>query len=207
MKEYKMTMKSYSIDELSKEAKEKAHEEWLEDFDYQLYAYDFVEVLNRFSEIFDINVDDWTVDEYTYSYRFTVLNDTMYEEGMSGNRLVKYLWNNYSEYIEKGKCFFKGMKYRESKLKKVEASRCPLTGTVGDTIILEHIEKCLLYEETYEDYRELIDKCLSTFFMEQRLSFESSMSFENFEEESRANEWEYTENGKMFRLPSDAEIL
>ena len=100
MKTYQGTLTSYSIGELSEEAKEHAYNKWLENSEY-FHHIEARNTLNQFCEIFDVALGNWGVDAYNYFYRHSINNDDV--EGISGIRLAVYIWNNYAKYITKGK--------------------------------------------------------------------------------------------------------
>lgn len=216
MRLFKGEFKSYSIDELSNEAKESAYEKW-SNTDRYYWAGDEAEAtLKEFCRLFDITLNRWEYNAYSHSYRFSIQNNTLCdnEKELSGIRLATYVWNNYAEYISKGKYYslwskteknerfptMGKLKSRHSKI-MMEMDNCPLTGVCYDYYILQPIIDCLTYKKTFSNYEELIDECLHNFFSACVKECEYHESMEYFIEEAQANGYEYDERGKAFYLP------
>ena len=199
------TVYTYGFDELNKAAQEKA---WLENY-YKLtgdYSDDFEAVLRRFEHIFDIKVYNWSVDEYTYKFDFVKGGAaTDCPEG-DPLRVARYMWNNYADAITKGKYYSKGhyyggkysYKFRHSAV-LVQMDNCPLTGFFADTDILRPVINCLHYKEFFEDIDDLLTACLNSFFETWQSAVEYSASLEYFEETAIINEWEFLDNGTLWR--------
>lgn len=83
----------YNLHELTREAQAKAHSHWAEHFDYS-WADENEKTLQAFEQIFNIKVDRWSYDDYSYWYRFTS-HYSEEEDNLKGVRLLKYLVNNY----------------------------------------------------------------------------------------------------------------
>jgi len=217
MKSYRGTFKSYSIDELSEEAKEHAYNKWRND-DYYIWGDEVKATLNEFCRIFDIKMIDWSYDSCNYNYRFRVENDTLdnNESNLHGIRLATYIWNNYAKYIAKGKYYslwskteksernpnMGKLKNRHSKVMS-EMDNCPLTGVCYDCDILEPIIDCLTYKRMFDSYEDLIEQCLKDFFSACREECEWCESMEYFIDEAQANNYEYDVDGRAFYLPRE----
>ena len=99
------TVKIYKFSELSEKAQRRAWE-CGPDFSGD-YNSDFRETLKKFENIFDISVYRWSVNDYDYDFSYiTTGRATEAPEG-DALRLARYIWNNYAEYITRGKYYGK----------------------------------------------------------------------------------------------------
>ena len=64
------TYEVYNLHELTKEAQAKVHSHWAEHFNYG-WDEENRKTLQAFEQIFNIKVDRWSYDDYSYWYRFT----------------------------------------------------------------------------------------------------------------------------------------
>ena len=87
------TYEVYNLHELTKEAQAKAHSLWAEHFNYG-WDEENRKTLQAFEQIFNIKVDRWSYDDYSYWYHFTSPYSEE-EDNLKGVRLLKYLVNNY----------------------------------------------------------------------------------------------------------------
>jgi hypothetical protein len=120
---------------------------------------------------------------------------------------MKYIWNNYSDYIFKGKYYStKGYydekqqyhyKYRHSNI-ILEKENCPLTGYYIDNEILQPLWDFLDKPNKNTTFHDLMEECLNNWISACNKDYENYYSMENFLEESKANEYEYLESGKQF---------
>lgn len=220
MKTYSVTVDSYSVTELSEKAQEKAHTDWLYKGSYFWEGDELRDTLDEFCRIFDVKLKHWEYDSITYSCRFDVKIDED-QESLSGIRLATFVWNNYADFIRKGRYFSLWSKVDKNPHWKNENSHCPrgklktryskvmwslddcpLTGVRYDMDILDPVIKCLTYKKMYGSYSDLIKACLDNFFKMAVKEYEYSGSLEAFIEMADANEYEYDENGGVFRLPA-----
>lgn len=199
MKKITVDYEVYSIDELSENAREKAYYSWLRDFDYP-WADDNRATLDKFENIFPIKVKNW---EYGYRkyINFEMTCDDEIAE-LSGIRLLKYIYNNYYDFLYKGRyysirhCDENGkysFKYKYSKV--IKDNSCPLTGYYMDDEILEPIYKFLKNPSPSITFENLMYKCLDNWLYACDKDYEYCTSMEYFIEESRDNGWEYFEDG------------
>lgn len=201
------TKEVFTYEELSQTAKYNAYREWNSNTDY-CFSDEIKGILNEFCNLFDVDCPQWEFNGYNTDYRFYIMNDDI--KGLEGIRLARYIWNNYSEYIMKGKCFslwsktekseknpnYGELKSRHSKV-MFEMDNCPLTGICFDCSILQPIIDCLHYKTFYDSYEELIDDCLVNFFEDIQKDIEYQGSEERFIEEANDYGYEFDENGTM----------
>lgn len=198
-----VTIKVYPINELDQPQQEKAFYNWLESDDYTWNA-ENKDTLEKFSDIFPIKVK-----KYEYGYQnFIDWNFTESEEieNLSGIRLMKYIYNNYFQYIFKGKYYStKGhydennkyhYKHRYSKI--IFENCCPLTGYCMDDDILEPIYKFLKNPEKHITFYHLLSDCLYSWVHACQNDYEHSTSKEFFIEECQANERLFYSDGKEY---------
>ena len=214
MKAYSGTFASYSINELSNKAKENAHAKWLSGCDEFLSGSEIEETLNAFCKAFNVTLKEWSYGgNCNPSYNF-VLNIDEEQEELSGIRLATFVWNNFAQYVQKGKFYslwsktekeehnpnMRKLKQRYSKIQK--EFNCPFTGMCYDDDILKNIIECIDYETLYDSYEDLIDSCLDYYFNMAQKEYEYTQSEEYFIEDSVGNDCEYDINGNAFYLPS-----
>lgn len=199
------TINIYQFHELTETAQTRVWNNSNIDFS-DCYADEYRETLKAFEKIFDVRVIDYSVDGYSNSFRYAMINDAPDVEGV---RLAKYVWNNYARYITNGKYYstpgkmINGRytyKHRHSKI-ILEMGNCPLTGTCCDCDILQPIIDCLHYRKMFSSYDELINECLTAFFRAWENEIDYCNSFEYFQEWAADNDetW-YTENGERVNV-------
>ena len=198
-----ITVKIYKFSELSEKAQRRAWE-CGPDFSGD-YNSEFRETLKKFENIFDISVYRWSVNDYDYDFSYiTTGRATEAPEG-DALRLARYIWNNYAEYITRGKYYGK-LVYRENQPPRhvkryskatFEIGNCPLTGVFCDCDILEPVVNCLHYKSFFDSYTDLIDACLDSFFDTWRMDIAYHASFEHFAEMCEINDYEFYETGEM----------
>ncbi|KAB6147086.1 hypothetical protein GA398_13030 [Bacteroides xylanisolvens] len=185
----------YRITELSEEAKEKAHSEWLCNRYFYGWTYENRQTLDAFCERFGIVCGNWRYDADNYSYDYRSRQEDCIDS-LSGWRLATYLMNNHWNDLYQKKYFWKGMKGRKSRI--FVDTCCPLTGYYIDNDILDPIYQFLKSPTGNVTFDNLMNKCLDSFFRACRDDMESTQTLEYFTEESKANDWEYLSDGKLF---------
>ncbi|MFR9611324.1 MAG: hypothetical protein SNI87_06170 [Rikenellaceae bacterium] len=188
------TYNIYSIDELSTESQERAHQEWRDTKDYP-YGSDNRKTLAEFEDMFELSVTNWSYDSCAYNYKFSSSVRAEIEE-MSGLRLATYFINNHWQRLFAPKHYWKGRKMRASRV--FVSTDCPLTGYCADFAILDPIYKFLKNPTEEITYHDLMNSCLDNFFKMCCRDVESTETMEYFIDESLANEWEYLEDGTLF---------
>ena len=138
-----VTMKVYTVEELSERALDRAYYDWCVDNGYP-WDEENVKTLLEFERVFPVMVTDW---KYGGDYKYVIFHMTCEDEvaELEGFRLAKYIWNNYKNYIYEGKYYSKG-KYVDGKYQYVSRRSkinlekdCPLTGYYLDYYILKPI--------------------------------------------------------------------
>jgi hypothetical protein len=209
-------VKVYQFEELSEEAQEKAHEDWLgSGFEY-FWVDEAIKSLNKFEEIFPIKIGDYSVGAYNTDVRWRFTGDDALEE-LDGLRLAKYIWNNYKTDIFKPK-FIGSMKTNELiKHKRIKSSEqysngnrsnhyysgcqidtsCVLTGVCFDQDILDPIYE-FLKKPDGRNFPALVEDCIKEWEKSIQSDCQYQESLESFKETCEANEFEFTESGKRY---------
>lgn len=195
------TINVYKFDELPDRAKEHVINKWRENSNYA-WASENLDTLKAFESIFPIRAIDWAYGDRNFIFfQFTADADT---ENLTGHRLSTYLWNNYREYIYKGKYFStsghydekKGYHYKSRHSRIILDSCCPLTGYCIDDDILEPVFKFMKKPDDRNFY-DLMDDCLQAWISACNLDFEYQNSDAAIIETIEINEYEFYENGEV----------
>ena len=197
-----VTMKVYSVEELSERALDRAYYDWCVDSGYP-WGEENEKTLLEFERIFPIEVTDW---RYGGGYKYVRFHMTCEDEvaELEGLRLAKYIWNNYKNYIYEGKYYSKGKyvggKYqyvsRHSKI--ILEKDCPLTGYYLDYDILKPIWDFLDSPKPNITFRDLMEECLGKWAKTCEDDYNNYYSLDNFIEIAKVNGWEFYEDGSMF---------
>jgi hypothetical protein len=193
------TIALYSIDELPEAIQKKAYHQWLERASYT-WAEENEKVLKAFENIFPVKIISWQYGGYGDYIRFTMTCDSCIEQ-LSGLRLLKYLYNNYFDYLFKGKYYSKvklvdgKYVYKRRHSKIIKDNCCVLTGYYLDDIILEPIYNFLKNPKSYVTFFDLMQECLENWIRGCARDYEDYFSFENFLEIAQINGYLYTESG------------
>ena len=190
-----VTYTLYQITELSEEAREKAHKEWLSNGYFYGWTDENRHALDTFCRLFGIVCNKWNYDAYSYNYTHHSRQED-YIDGLKGWRLATYLINNHWSDLYTPKYFWKGMKGRKSRI--FIDTCCPLTGYYIDNYILAPIYDFLKSPSENVTFEDLMNDCLDSFFRACRDDMESTQTMEYFVEECNANDWEYLSDGKLF---------
>lgn len=196
----------FSFSELSEWAKQTAienHREYLYE-NGPAWQKENRETLEAFEAIFPIKAKDWEYGDRNYiNYRL----DTMdYDEisGLSGVRLLKYLVNNYWNYLYKGKFYSTDGRYENGKYTyKSRHSKCqfecccPLTGHCLDYDILEPIMNFMKKPDS-TTFEQLLYECLQSLVYACSRDWEDEISDERIAESIEANEYRFTEDGQLY---------
>lgn len=201
------TIKTYYFCDLPEEIKHKAYEKDRHNLDGEYYNADFRATLEAFEENFDISVRRWEVNSSRYTFDFDIMPMSNAEEIRDPIRLAVYMWNNYGNVIKKGKYYTRtyidkdGHCYIKQRYATAlrEMHEYALTGCFCDADILNPIIDCLTYKTLYETFDDLITDCLNRFFHTWSDCLEYSETFEFYEDEANACEWEYLADGTKWR--------
>lgn len=197
-----INIKLYTFDELSEAAKNRAYLDYANTVSDFVWNEEYRATLAAFENAFDIKVTDYEVDENAFDYSFQ-----HFREPPEGGwlRFAKWVSNNYGDVIATGKYYGK-IVYQDGQPRHVKRYSkatveytCCFTGFMADMSITDPVWKCIHYKEKFETYENLVDACLTSFFETWRNDMEYEMSMEYFEELCSANEYEFTENGEMWR--------
>ena len=92
-------VKIYSFDELSDEAKERAHANWLNEGHEHFWAGEARDTIKAFESEFGVTIRNWRYDSsgYGYDIRFDGISDEVLE--LSGNRARAWIWNNHGNVL------------------------------------------------------------------------------------------------------------
>lgn len=199
MKEY--TVKAYSYNELSDEAKKRVFD-LLDHYFGDLYDDECKKTLSVFEHIFDIKVWYYSVGTWGgYRYEFVKAGRALDCPENDPIRVARFIWNNYASWITSSKIYYSKKNMRKTRLSTAikRLDEYILSGTCYDCYILEPVIKCLQYKEFFNSYDELIRACLDSFFSCWVGDIEYLESFEYFDEYMRDfDDNEYYENGMIF---------
>lgn len=190
----------YSFYELSKEAQERAFNEWLSYAEYP-YFDDFNETIKEFENLFNGKIQ---VSYLDYNVRNIFYNSYLDEdiECLKGIRLAKYLWNNFGDILYKGEYY--ASNYNSKRELKTRRSKvmfkyeCPLTGCYTDHCLLDPMVEFMQKPNEDITLMELIERCFNSFIREMKDSVESWYCMDAFNDECEVNDWEFYENGDRY---------
>ena len=196
-----VTMKVYTVEELSEKALSRAYDNWYMNSDYPC-GEENEKTLLEFERVFPVKVTNW---QYGGSYKYVRFHMTCDEVAeLEGFRLAKYIWNNYRHDIYKGKYYSKGKfidgkyhyVYRRSKVNLEQG--CNLTGYYLDYDILKPVWDFLDSPEPYVTFEDLMEKCLNRWIDACEDDYNNYYDKNTFIEMAKDNEWEFYEDGSMF---------
>lgn len=205
----------YQFSELSEDAKQKAINYFREsnNNDQPWYIDDANNTFEKFAELFNI---DWRNIDYSEPYRnnYSIKFDD-YILCLSGQRLAKYIWNNYKKDLFKRKYLkhFDGHKKHKNIINhtakqtgnkycfyysslKTENS-CVLTGVCYDEDILKPIYEFLEKPNEKIDFETLLNDCIYSLCHSVSSEIEYNDSDEAIVETIEANEYDFDEEGNL----------
>ena len=211
-----ITFNVFSLDELSADAREKAIDNcrsriggMLNDFD----ADDYRDALGEIEKVFEIKVYDWCVG-YPGTYSRWRFNENSRFSQLSDNPryLLRYL-DEVERYCRKGK-YYSGHWRNVPKSKEHPAGRecltryskvmfernyC-LTGTWTSAVVDKYTgDKRWDYVRNHRTIEDYIDDLLYDFFNQWERDSENNYGDEAVEETILANDYEFTEDGVLYR--------
>ena len=215
-----ITIKLYTFDELSDEAKKRAHETFLSTGDYWGASGDATATIKKVEELFGIKLSDWEIDSYNPRYPVVTFQDSRWHDealDLKGNRARAYLWNNFGKVLLTGRYYSKwhGTKYAHSRLffDRVYDGTCPLTGVCFDCDALDPMayfcfgvvwngEKRVpsgrsLRADNAVTVKSVIQDCVYSMFKAFNEDCEASESMDYFAELCEVNGWTFEEDGTM----------
>lgn len=167
------TYNVYTIDELPEEARQKAINEWRTNDYYS--GHDNRDSLDKFSDIMPIKVIDF---EYGY-----------------GRKNINFKFYDFDTELSK-KEIKEDILYRFKSAGIDLKKDYPLTGYYIDDCLLSPIRKFL--KKPYNtSYRDLMEECLNEWLYACEADYEETQSEEYILETMRANDYMFTEDGKL----------
>ena len=125
---------------------------------------------------------------------------------IQGQRLATWFWNNYKSELYKPKqywicngtpnCVGANAKYRNSKI-FVSETQCPLTGYYMDSEILAPIYEFIRKPAKGTTFENLMHECRQAWEIACMKDFDFQCEDEQVIETIEANEYEFTEEGKL----------
>jgi hypothetical protein len=213
------TIKIFTVDELTEDAQENAHSNYLNrGFEY-VWLDEYKDSLKAFVEVFPVKLKNYNWG--TSSYSSTDLEFVECDEiaNLSGWRLATYIWNNYRRSLYTGK-YYRSFSRPASdpqiyhrKLKhsvmvsrlndhyyqyhglKLESQACPFTGFCGDEDILAPVWEFLKQPDPRMTFEILMNDCADSLTHAVVAEMESQESFDYFKEHAQANEYQFLEDG------------
>jgi hypothetical protein len=188
-----ITRTLYSINELSEDAQQKAHEAWAAAADYP-WAEDNRRSLEAFCKIFPVNAKSW---EYGYRDSITGRYERIESQevaDLTGFRLQRYVFNNYYHQITEPKIYYRNGKKRRSRIFKQPTE---LTGYCIDYDITAPIFEFLRSRKPSGTLEDLLNDCLNAWLSAVSKDYEACFSFEYFKDHAKANKYEYDEDGEQ----------
>ena len=215
-----ITIKLYTFDELSDEAKKRAHNTFLSTGDYWGASDDATATIKKVEELFGIKLSDWENGSSCPRYPTVTFQDSRWYNDaldLKGNRARAYLWNNFGKVLLTGRYYSKwhGTKYAHSRLffDRVYDGTCPLTGVCFDCDALDPMayfcfgvvwngEKRVpsgrsLRADNAVTVKSVIQDCVYSMFKAFNADCEASESMDYFAELCEGNGWTFEEDGTM----------
>ena len=215
-----ITIKPYTFDELSDEAKKRAHETFLSTGNYWGASGDAMATIKKVEELFGIKLSDWEIGSSCPRYPTVTFRDSRWHDDapdLRGNRARAYLWNNFGKVLLTGRYYSKwhGTKYARSRLffDRVYDGTCPLTGVCFDCAALDPLayfcfgvvwngEKRVpsgrsLRADNAVTVESVIRDCVYSLFKAFNADCEASESMDYFAELCEGNGWTFEEDGTM----------
>jgi hypothetical protein len=198
------TINTYSFNELSYKAKDKALSKFQYFGDYP-WATENRQTLEKFADEFPIKLKNWSYGGRGegVEFEFKYYGNSNVDE-LSGNRLRTYLINNhynllferkpygnYTKNEQTGKWSYK----RRSNIFFIEPS-CVLTGYCLDESILEPLRNFVNKPDS-SNFEELLNDCFNSWVQACNADYEYYYSEESFSEHCEANEYEFDESGNL----------
>ena len=215
-----ITIKLYTFDELSDEAKKRAHETFLSTGNYWCASSDATATIKKVEELFGIKLSDWEIGSSCPRYPTVTFQDNRWHDealDLKGNRARAYLWNNFGKVLLTGRYYSKwrGTKYAHSRLffDRVYDGACPLTGVCFGCDALDPLacfcfgvvwngEKRVpsgrsLRADNAVTVKSVIQDCVYSMFKAFNADCEASESMDYFAELCEGNGWTFEEDGTM----------
>ena len=193
------TYQVFKYDELTEGGKEKARERFRNGNDYQWFT-ECQDSLKGFEDSLPIKIRDYEYGERGRAFiRFEITDD--YVSELKGLRLRTWLINNFWNKLEKAKFLYGNngigadTKTRKSKLTKEVC--CPFTGYCADESLLDPIRDFIKSPDKSTTFEELVKDCFHSFARSVADDIDYQNSDEVIEETIRANDYDFTSDGKI----------
>jgi hypothetical protein len=183
----------YKFSELPEDTQEKVIEHFREG-DQNFWSKENEETLKAFEEFFPVKIKDWEYGVRNY-INFTLTCDETIEP-LTGVRLLKYILNNYGTRLFKPK-YLKHVKGKARYSRINKDTCCVLTGYCIDDDTLQPIYDFLKTPSNSVTLQDLMNDCLHAWVFACRRDYEHAYSDEAIKETIDANEYEFTEEGKL----------
>jgi hypothetical protein len=215
-------VKVFSLSELSEKAQQRAHDDYQSTHDEIAWSDENRQTLEAFEKVFPIQITDWSYGGRGEGVTFRSDMDGKVEE-LSGVRLATYLWNNYKNQLFEEKYYKSWQTLTRVSHKKVKSEKmtketgwtnpevlgkywnkykglqlehsCVLTGYCMDDEILDPIY-AFLDKPRNINFLDLLEECFDAWIKACNRDVDYQNSFEYFEKEAEANDYEFLESGK-----------
>ncbi|MEO7047752.1 MAG: hypothetical protein ABI091_20810 [Ferruginibacter sp.] len=208
--------KVYKFNELSENAKDNAIERWRNSDNEMFWSNENRDSMKAFADMLPITVKDWSYGGRGEGVYFTFDERDEIEE-LTGQRLATYLWNNYKNEIYSKKylgdlnvkhCVYhnriKTKDYKNGNFGNayysaisIEKYNCPFTGYCMDNEILAPMYEFMDKPNNRTNFKELIEECFDAWIKACNNDIDYQNSDEYIIEQIEANEYEFTQDGKM----------
>lgn len=214
----------YKFDELSERAKQKAIETYRSNNSDYFWADENRQTLEKFAEIFPINIRDWSYGGRGEGVYFSFTCDDNIEE-LTGQRLATYIWNNYKSDLFKGKYYHSqnfGLTDHKLIHRRVKSTQitnncpnkgkwsnsyysaitlensCVLTGYCMDDEILNPIYEFLNKPIENISFRDLLENCFDSWVTACNSDYEYQNSDEYISETLADNDCDFEKDGSIY---------
>ena len=170
--------KVYEYNELSEEAKETALDEWIDSISEFVWMDEYLDSIQAGLKAFDCTLDDYNIDWLDTNRTSIKISAWDLEEDKEERDIETVLNEDYKDVI-------------------FSKDGCPFTGFCGDENFLDPIRAFLKNPDKETTMKELMDDCVYSVLTAARKDAEYQMTEEYFIDHADANNFEFTEDGKM----------
>jgi len=189
-------VKLYSFSELSDKAKQIAIDQYRDSQTEYFWAEENRQSLEAFCNAFPVQVKNWSYDAQSHNESVLYIGDADFQT-MSGPRLISYLINcNWPDLFEYKKYTLPSGKTRKSRITIVETS-CPFTGYYMDEVLLSPVRE-YLKKPLNMDFEDLLTECVYRWGKACMEDCAYQISDEYIIETLINNDYDFTEDGKMY---------
>lgn len=199
----------YSINELNDKAKQKAISDYNQDRDFQYIWNDAHSTVEAFCNQTGIK----TGNRSWLEFNINNIEDSILE--LTGVRLMKYFINNFTflykpKYLKhfdshkthkmvRNKEGRQGKEYSMAYSNIQEVRDCNLTGVCYDESFLDPIYNFISNPNKQDTFQDIISECFESLRKDIESEIEDRQSDEATIEEIEANDYKFTQDGKVFR--------